>query len=232
MSQCERCGASNEPTSRFCVSCGTPLVAPSPAVRPPELNPNANLPFAETAAPPTREEFERAQPGALMSHSGSPAPPPASPQYPSASRPPPAGPTAQPPAPEPAPNVFPTAAVRGQGQDPNDVPADAPRILAGFLVSYEPEPLGQFWPVYQGRTVIGREGAADGLDMRIAHPTISSRHAIFFASARPGRMKIEDGGSTNGTFVNEVRLTRGQRVEVRDGDRIRFGLFSALVKII
>jgi pSer/pThr/pTyr-binding forkhead associated (FHA) protein len=45
-------------------------------------------------------------------------------------------------------------------------------------------------------------------------------------------VKIEDSGSTNGTFVNDVRLAAGQRVEIRDGDRIRFGLFSAVVKII
>jgi pSer/pThr/pTyr-binding forkhead associated (FHA) protein len=71
-----------------------------------------------------------------------------------------------------------------------------------------------------------------GLDVPIAHPTTSSRHAVVLAAARPGRLKIEDSGSTNGTFVNDARLAPGQRVELRDGDRIRFGLFSAMVKIV
>src|SRR5882724_11792777 len=42
MSQCQRCGATNDPTSRFCVACGAPL-----AVRPAPANPSP-----PTMAPP------------------------------------------------------------------------------------------------------------------------------------------------------------------------------------
>jgi pSer/pThr/pTyr-binding forkhead associated (FHA) protein len=45
-------------------------------------------------------------------------------------------------------------------------------------------------------------------------------------------VKLEDTGSTNGTLVNGTRLTPGVRVELRDGDRVRFGLLSTVVKII
>jgi pSer/pThr/pTyr-binding forkhead associated (FHA) protein len=120
----------------------------------------------------------------------------------------------------------------GVSQDPDTIPEGAPRILAGFLVSYDVQPLGRYWPLYQGRTRIGREGAAPDLDLELDHPTASSRHALAFASACPGRIKLEDTGSTNGTLVNGTRLTPGMRVELQDGDRVRFGLLSTVLKII
>jgi hypothetical protein len=113
-----------------------------------------------------------------------------------------------------------------------DFPLDGPRTLVGFLVSYENVDVGQYWPVHQGRNVLGRQGAATGLDIEILHPTTSSLHALLLALARPGRIVVEDTSSTNGTFVNDNMLTPGQRWELRDGDRVRFGLFNAVIKII
>jgi hypothetical protein len=109
---------------------------------------------------------------------------------------------------------------------------DGPRILVGFLVSYENVEIGQYWPIHQGRSVLGRQGAATGLDIEIAHPTTSSLHAVLLAQAKPGRIVVEDSGSTNGTFVNGNALSPGQRWELRDGDQLRFGLFKTIVKVI
>jgi pSer/pThr/pTyr-binding forkhead associated (FHA) protein len=106
------------------------------------------------------------------------------------------------------------------------------RALAGFLVSYDQSELGVFWPLYQGHNVLGRKGAAAGLDIEIDSPTTSSRHAVVFASARPGRLKVEDAGSTNGTFLNEAQLDRGKKFELRDNDVLRFGGFNVTVKIV
>lgn len=107
-----------------------------------------------------------------------------------------------------------------------------PRTLAGFLVSYEDNDLGVFWPLHQGRNLIGRKDSAEGLNVEIDHPTTSSRHAIVFARARPGHLEIQDPGSTNGTFVNDARLEIGARTQLHDGDRVRFGGFVSIVKII
>ncbi len=110
--------------------------------------------------------------------------------------------------------------------------ANAIRTLAGFLVSFDQSELGMFWPLYQGQNTLGRKGAAPGLDIEIDSPTTSSRHAVLYAAARPGRIKVEDGGSTNGTFLNDASLERGKKVELRDNDVLRFGGFSVTVKII
>lgn len=119
------------------------------------------------------------------------------------------------------------------GRDPTaDFTLDGPRTLVGFLVSFESVPLGQYWPLHQGRNVVGRQGAATGLDIEVSHPTTSSLHAVLLASALPGRVLVEDTNSTNGTFVNDNALAPGQRWELRDGDRVRFGLFNASIKIV
>lgn len=133
-----------------------------------------------------------------------------------------------PPLPLPTPPVPGPSA----GADPEQVPDGAPRVLAGFLVSYESTELGTFWPIYQGRNSLGRKDAAIGLDIEIDNATTSSRHAVLLASARPGRVKVEDQGSTNGTFVNEVKLIPSSRHELKDGQKIRFGGFTAILKLV
>lgn len=120
----------------------------------------------------------------------------------------------------------------GEAMDPDQVPPDAPRVLAGFLVSYEDSPKGMFWPIYQGQNVIGRAGAADDLDIEIDNPTTSSIHAVIYASARPGRLKIEDSRSTNGTFLSDEKLDCDKRHELVDGAALRFGGFPVIVKVV
>jgi hypothetical protein len=116
--------------------------------------------------------------------------------------------------------------------DPVALPGDLPRALAGFLVSFENDPLGQWWPLFQGRNLLGRQGAASGLDVELAHPTTSSCHAVIYASARPGKLLLEDMGSTNGSFVNGTYVPPGTQQVLTDGDTLRFGLFHATVKIV
>jgi pSer/pThr/pTyr-binding forkhead associated (FHA) protein len=129
-------------------------------------------------------------------------------------------PMAAPPSPSaPPPAVGPSA-------DPSL------RVLAGFLVSYEATELGVFWPIYQGQNQIGRKGAAPGLDIEIDHPTTSSRHAVIHATARPGKLRVEDTGSTNGTFMGESMIEKNRPYELRDGEALRFGGFNVIVKII
>jgi len=52
--------------------------------------------------------------------------------------------------------------------------------------------------------------------------TVSSFHAAF-TLAPNGNLLLTDLGSSNGTFVNDVRLSEGDKTIVRDGDKLRFG---------
>ncbi len=215
-----------------------PPAAPShQAAQGPAPHPYDPAAYAATARPPTNEEFAAGHyiaPGA-----GAPEPPGAGPQQPVGQA---AAALAQaleqqvahghapPPAAEP-----PGANASSQPQtyaDPEVVPNGAPRVLVGFLVSFELNGLGSFWPLYQGANTVGRKDAADGLQIEIDHPTTSSRHAVLLASARPGRLKVQDTGSTNGTYVRDQRLEPGTKHELRDGEEIRFGGFPVTVKLV
>jgi pSer/pThr/pTyr-binding forkhead associated (FHA) protein len=50
--------------------------------------------------------------------------------------------------------------------------------------------------------------------------------------ATAGTVVVEDTGSTNGTFVNEEHIGFNGKRELRDGDKIRFGGFTTIVKVI
>ncbi|MFB6396082.1 FHA domain-containing protein [Polymorphospora sp. 2-325] len=68
-----------------------------------------------------------------------------------------------------------------------------------------------------GIRTIGRE---DGVDIVVEDSRVSRRHAA--VELTDGRATLSDVGSTNGTFLNDRRI-EGVAVELRDGDRVRFG---------
>lgn len=76
---------------------------------------------------------------------------------------------------------------------------------------------GRTQPV-PGRLLIGR-GHAAGL--RLAEPLVSGEHAVI--SWTGARWEIRDLGSTNGTFVDEVRLRPGVAAALTAGTRLAFG---------
>jgi pSer/pThr/pTyr-binding forkhead associated (FHA) protein len=121
-----------------------------------------------------------------------------------------------------------------QGVDPGAItgPADPlGRILKGFLVSFHNQPTGTFWALYTAKNAIGRAQSGEALDIEINDPTTSSRHAqITFDSPR-GPL-LEDLGSTNGTFLNEQPIGYQGSVELHDGDRIRFGGYNTVVRLV
>lgn len=60
--------------------------------------------------------------------------------------------------------------------------------------------------------------------------TVSSFHAAFTWTPN-GTLWLTDLGSSNGTFVNDVRLGEGDKTIVRDGDKLRFGDIEMTLKI-
>lgn len=223
-----------------------PYAAPPPggpppgAYGPPGGPPPGGMPHGPPPGPPPNPYQGGPPPGFPPPQQHGYGPPPGFDANPPPPPPPAYGPPGYGPPPAPAihhpgapgyAQVSTTQASPGTANTEPEQAALAPRVLAGFLVSYETE-LGQAWHIYQGANTIGRLEAAEGLDIEIDHPTTSSRHAIIHATARPGRMSLEDLGSTNGTFRGDTKLEPHTRIELRDGESIRFGGFSVTVKII
>ena len=68
----------------------------------------------------------------------------------------------------------------------------------------------------EGETRVGRQ--KDICDYYLNDPSVSRVHAIF--EKRGDRVTIRDAGSTNGTFVNDVRITGEEELEASLGDTV------------
>jgi hypothetical protein len=73
-----------------------------------------------------------------------------------------------------------------------------------------------------GELTVGRIDA----DLTLDDDEVSRRHALL--RAVDGGIEVEDAGSTNGTFVNDVRI--GGPTRLLAGDRVRFGLVTLEVE--
>jgi pSer/pThr/pTyr-binding forkhead associated (FHA) protein len=127
-------------------------------------------------------------------------------------------------APPPPPGAYP-----GEAPAPGAMAPPA-KLLRGFLVAFQTNPSGDFWPLFTGRVTIGRANAAEPAEVALSDATISSRHAALTIDA--STIVVEDTSSTNGTYVNEEHIGPNGRRELRDGDRVRFGGYTTVVKIL
>ena len=82
---------------------------------------------------------------------------------------------------------------------------------------------GEF-PIPEGQEIV--VGRASEFDMVLVEDMVSRKHAIISLSG--GLLKIEDLGSTNGTFLNGERLEKTATLAV--GDRILIG--TSILKVI
>lgn len=129
-----------------------------------------------------------------------------------------------------APPAGPEAAAPGTAPA---IPANLPpNALRGFLVSYQSNTQGDFWALNGGRKTIGRANSGEQVDIPLSDATISSRHAAIVVDGAAGTVQIEDTGSTNGTFVNEEHIGFNGKRDLRDGDKIRFGGYTTIVKVV
>jgi len=217
-------GAQQRPAQPF---GGPGMAAPTPGL---------GFGGAPQYAPPQPQAYQPPQPQAYQP----PQPQAYAPPQPQAYAPP--QPYAPPAQAAPQQPVFQPAAVPPAGPPPQYAPPPAPtndarpeppagtKMLRGFLVSFQTNPGGDFWPLGTGRITVGRSNAPEPAEIALADATISSRHAAFVIDA--SSVVIEDTSSTNGTYVNEEHIGQNGRRELRDGDRVRFGGFTTLVKIL
>ena len=92
------------------------------------------------------------------------------------------------------------------------------RKLVGFLVTYNRDPNGKAFNIYEGRNFLGRDA---GCDISIPDDDqISSRHMSILFRNVDKKFKFRDEQSSNGTFVNGELQDDG---ELENQDIIRVG---------
>ncbi len=76
-----------------------------------------------------------------------------------------------------------------------------------------------------GESVIGRSRSCT---VQIAETTVSRQHAIFVVE--PGKVRLRDLGSSNGTFVNGGRVDG--EIPLADGDRVVVGETEIVLRML
>ena len=95
---------------------------------------------------------------------------------------------------------------------------------------------GEFFLNREGETTVGRIDPVTGIrpDVDLAsldtQRSVSRRHSKIVHTGGEFRV-VEEIGTMNGTFVNGTRIVTGQPVNIKDGDRIRFGLVDLTFRI-
>ena len=84
----------------------------------------------------------------------------------------------------------------------------------GWLVPLDGPQTGELFQL-KGRAIVGTAGDCDAV---MKDPSISGRHAEFMSTSQGFR--VNDLGSTNGTYVNDKRVTNSDLI---DNDNIRLG---------
>ncbi|NBX91731.1 MAG: GGDEF domain-containing protein [Proteobacteria bacterium] len=92
------------------------------------------------------------------------------------------------------------------------------KSIAPTLVVISGKPLGKSFYLTKERIVLGRDLAAD---INIGETAISRKHTEFYLS--PSGVQVRDLGSTNGTFVNDVKIEKDTYQNLNDGDLVRCG---------
>lgn len=134
-----------------------------------------------------------------------------------------------PPAMAPAP----IGSTYNQVQPLQPIPdAQGAPVLVGFLVTFQNEPTGKFWPIRSGRAHLGRAGLDNEAEIALLDASTSARHAVLSSDPTTGTVYVEDAGSRNGTFVNEQKLQPGVQRQLHDNDRLRLGSITLVVKLL
>lgn len=103
-------------------------------------------------------------------------------------------------------------------RQPQGAAAGKGRKLVGFLVTYNRNPQGKAYEIYEGKNYIGRDRSSD-----ISIPDdnqMSSRHMSILYRNVDNKFKYRDEQSSNGTFVNKELSDEG---ELQNFDIIRLG---------
>ena len=94
--------------------------------------------------------------------------------------------------------------------------------LSGYALVVERGPqAGMTYLLKSGNTTVGRHPESD---IFLNDVTVSRHHCRFVVTGE--KLRVEDSGSTNGTYVNEQRV---DSAELHPGDEVLVGRFHFLV---
>ncbi len=99
---------------------------------------------------------------------------------------------------------------------------DVPEGIVVMLRVVEGEEPGKGYPIDKTPATIGRD---DMCDITIVDKRMSRQHAMLFYYSP--NFYVKDLGSTNGTFVNDKKITQAA---VKNGDRVKTG--NTLLELI
>lgn len=111
--------------------------------------------------------------------------------------------------------------------DLNEVEEDRHDPIVGFLYSVSRTPFGEYWPLYVGKNLIGRDVEQVENTVNLLEGTVSTEHAALvveqYANPNMTIVVLENKGSKNGTFINGKPVFYGRTEECKNGDILRFG---------
>lgn len=97
------------------------------------------------------------------------------------------------------------------------------RVIVGVLFSISKGLLGEIFPIYLGRNMVG---SSPTCDICLKERTVSDEHAVLYArcDGYPGDcyLSITDYGSSHGTTVNQ-KDSSYETITLRDGDVVTVG---------
>lgn len=103
-------------------------------------------------------------------------------------------------------------------RQPKGIATPKGRKLVGFLVTYNRNPQGKAYEIYEGKNYVGRE---NGCDISVPEDNqMSGRHMSILYRNVDNKFKYRDEQSSNGTFVNKELSDEG---ELQNFDIIRLG---------
>lgn len=125
-------------------------------------------------------------------------------------------PKAKPTAPTEGPNEADKTEVAES--DTLKIRLEEAKATAPVLVVISGKPLGKSFFLTKDSIILGRDLAAD---ISIGETSISRKHTEFIISAQG--ILVKDLGSTNGTYVNDLKVETQATHPLQDGDLVRCG---------
>jgi FHA domain len=216
---CPQCGTAK--SGRFCESCGFDFDTGPPAAARAMPGGDRGVPVPATAETPTNTPV----PATPQYPTNTPVP--ATPQYPT-NTPVPA--TAEPAPSASGPGVWTAVVASDRAYFDDVVAAGGPDAATLEFPAYCPE---RRFRLAGPEMRIGRRSVSQGLEPEIdltgppTDPGVSRMHAVLIAQP-DGGWAILDPGSENGTVVNGTEIAIGERVPLRDGDRVHVGAWTVI----